>query len=65
MACVVQLEVELSTMPSAGPKAPTGRLLEAYLALRRERDELAVTLAAIEAYQLGIADKGKRPVLDV
>jgi uncharacterized membrane-anchored protein len=29
------------------------------VALRRERDELAVVLAQIEAYQPGIADKAR------
>jgi hypothetical protein len=38
---VAQLEVELAGRPVAGPVTPTGRLLEAYAALRRERDELA------------------------
>jgi hypothetical protein len=50
----------LAAMPSAGPRAPTSRPLEAYAALRRERDELAVQLAQIEAYQPGIADAKKR-----
>src|SRR3954453_17507078 len=54
---VAQSEVELADRPVAGPVTPTGRLLEAYAALRRERDELAVVLAQIEAYQPGIADK--------
>jgi hypothetical protein len=56
---VAQLEVELAGRPVAGPMMPTGRLLEAYAALRRERDELAVVLAQIEAYQPGIADKAR------
>src|SRR4051794_40706378 len=38
---VAQSEVELASRPVAGPVTPTGRLLEAYAALRRERDELA------------------------
>ncbi len=58
-ARVAQLEVELSLMPSASPRAPSGRLREAYLAVRRERDELAVLLAQIEAYEPGIAAKAK------
>src|SRR4051794_16125572 len=56
---VAQLEVELADRPVAGPVTPTGRLLEAYAALRRERDELAVQLAQIEVYQPGIADKAQ------
>src|SRR4051812_28090063 len=56
---VAQLEVELASRPVAGPLTPTGRLLEAYAALRRKRDELAMQLAQIEAYQPGIADKAK------
>jgi hypothetical protein len=56
---VAQLEVELAGRPVAGPVTPTGRLLEAYAALKRERDELAVQLAQIEAYQPGIADKAR------
>jgi len=56
---VAQLEVELADRPVAGPVMPTGQLLEAYAALRWERDELAVVLAQIEAYQPGIADKAK------
>ena len=38
---------------------PTGRLREAYLAVRRERDELAERLAQVEAYQPGITDAAK------
>src|SRR4051794_2441707 len=56
---VAQLEVELAGRPVAGPVTPTGRLVEAYAALRQERDELAVVLAQIEAYQPGIADKAR------
>jgi hypothetical protein len=56
---VDQLEVELSTMPSAEPRAPTERLLEAYTALRQKRDELAVLLVQIEAYQPGTTAKAK------
>src|SRR5690242_7204369 len=56
---VVQLEVELLTRPSASPRPPTGRLLQAYVALRRERDELAMKLAQIEAYEPGIAAKAR------
>jgi hypothetical protein len=55
-ARVAQLEVELAT---AGSRAPSGRLREAFLALRRERNELALTLAQIEAYQPGIAAKAR------
>ncbi|MFL5282965.1 MAG: hypothetical protein ACJ8AW_18730 [Rhodopila sp.] len=58
-ARVAQLEVELSTMPSAGPRAPTRRLWEVFLALKQERDELAVQLAQIEAYQPGITAKAQ------
>jgi len=57
-ARVAQLEVELATKPPDGPR-PTGRLAEAYAALRRERDELAVQLAQIEAYQPGITEKAR------
>jgi hypothetical protein len=39
--------------------APSGRLLEAFVTVRQERDELAVQLAQIEAYQPGIADKAQ------
>jgi hypothetical protein len=46
-------------MLSVGPRAPTERLLEAFLAVKQERDELAVQLAQIEAYQPGIAAKAK------
>ena len=60
----LQLEVELAAMPSAGPRAPTGRLREAFLAVRRECDELAVQLAQIEAYQPDVVKTGKTPVLD-
>jgi hypothetical protein len=56
---VAQLEAELAAMPPDGPRAPTGRLLEAYATLRRERDELAERLAQIEAFQPGIAAKAK------
>ena len=56
---VAQLEAELAARPPAGPKAPAGRLREAYLVLRREHDELTVTLAQIEAYQPGIAKKAR------
>ncbi|MFL5287161.1 MAG: hypothetical protein ACJ8AW_40885 [Rhodopila sp.] len=60
---VAQLEVELAgrplARPVAGPVTPTGRLLEAYAALRQERDDLAVQLAQIEAYQPGIAAKAR------
>jgi hypothetical protein len=56
---VAQLEVELAAMSSAEPRAPSGRLWEAFLALRRECDELAVLLAQIEAYQPGIAAKAR------
>jgi hypothetical protein len=52
-------------MPSAGPRAPSGRLQEAFLAVRRERDELAVQLAQIEAYQPGITAKAKAWVAEV
>ena len=55
---VAQLEVELAAGSSDGPR-PTGRLMEAYAALRRERDELAVQLAQIEAYQPGITAKAQ------
>jgi hypothetical protein len=44
---VAQLEVELAGRPVAGPVTPTGRLLEAYAALRRERDELAKVAGAL------------------
>jgi len=56
-ARVAQLEVELSLVPSDRPRVPTGRLAVAYASLRRERDELVVQLAQIEAYQPGIAAK--------
>jgi hypothetical protein len=56
---VAQLEVELSTMPSPSPRPLTGRLLQAFRALRQECDELAMTLAQIEAYQPGIAAKAR------
>ena len=56
---MAQLEAELAARPPAGPKAPAGRLREAYLAVRAEHDELAVTLAQIEAYQPGIAAKAR------
>jgi hypothetical protein len=39
---VAQLEVELAGRPLVGPVMPTGRLQEAYVAVRRERDELAM-----------------------
>jgi hypothetical protein len=58
-ARVAQLEVELSTMPSPSPRPLTGRLLQAFRALRQECDELAMTLAQIEAYQPGIAAKAR------
>ena len=35
------------------------RLREAYLAMKQERDELAMQLAQIEAYQPGIAAKAR------
>ena len=60
-----QLEVELSTMSSAGPGAPSGRLREAYLAVRAERDELSVQLAQIEAYQPGVMAKANAWVAEV
>jgi hypothetical protein len=41
------------------PRAPSGRLREAYLALKQERDEMAMTLAQIEAYEPGIAAKAR------
>jgi hypothetical protein len=56
---VAQLEVKLAATPSAEPRAPSGRLREAYLAVRKERNELAMTLAQIEAYQPGIAVKAR------
>jgi hypothetical protein len=56
-ARVAQLEVEHSLVPPDGPVAPSGRLREAYAAVRRERDELAVQLMQIEAYQPGITEK--------
>jgi hypothetical protein len=56
---VAQLEVELADRPLGSPVMPTGRLREAYLAVRRERDELAERLAQIEAYQPGITDAAK------
>lgn len=62
---VAQLEVELSTMPSAEPRAPTGRLREAFLALRRERDELAKRLAMVEAYQPGVTAKAQAWIAQV
>jgi hypothetical protein len=46
-------------MSSDGPRALSGRLREAYLALRRERDELAERLVQIEAYQPGVTAKAK------
>jgi hypothetical protein len=58
-AHVAQLEVEHSLAPSVEPRAPSGSLLEAYLAVRRERDELAVLLRQIEAYGPGTAAKAK------
>jgi hypothetical protein len=64
-ARVAQLEVELAVRPLAGPVMPTGRLREAYVAVRRERDELAERLAAIEAYQPGITEKAKAWVAEV
>jgi len=42
---VAQLEVELAGRPLAGPTASTQRLWEALLAVKQERDELAVQLA--------------------
>jgi hypothetical protein len=56
---VAQLEVELAGRPSASPRPSTGRLLQAFRALRQERDELAMTLAQIEAYQPGVAAKAR------
>jgi len=56
---VAQLEVELAGRPLAGPVIPTGRLQEAYLAVRAERDALAVQLAQIEAFEPGSAAKAK------
>ena len=53
------MEVEHSLVPSAEPRAPSGRLREAYLAVRKERNELAMTLTQIEAYQPGIAVKAR------
>jgi phage protein D len=46
-------------MPSPSPRPSTGRLLQAFRALRQERDELAMTLAQIEAYQPGVAAKAR------
>ena len=40
---VAQLEVELAALPPVGSMAPSGRLLEAFVTVRQERDELAVT----------------------
>jgi hypothetical protein len=62
---VVQLEVELAAMPSAGPRAPTGRLRDAVAALKRERDDLAERLAMIEAYDPGIEAKAQAWIAQV
>jgi len=56
---VAQLEVELAAMPPAGSRTPSGRLREAFLAVKQERDELAVQLAQIEAYRLGVTAKAR------
>jgi len=56
---VAQLEVELAARPSDGPQAPTGRLQEAYAALKQERDKLAERLAVIEAFQPGITERAR------
>ena len=48
---MAQLAAELAAMPSAGPRAPTGRLREAVAALKRERDDLAEVADAL-AYAL-------------
>src|SRR5690348_5943170 len=56
---VAELEAELVATSPAGSRAPSGQLQEAYLAVRAERDELAVQLAQIEAYQPGITAKAR------
>ena len=58
-ARVARLEAELAAVPPAGSRAPSGRLREAYLALKQERDEIAMTLAQIAAYEPGIAAKAR------
>jgi hypothetical protein len=62
---VAQLEVELAGRPLTGPVMPTGRLREAYVAVRRECDELAVLLAQIKAYEPEITAKAKAWVKQV
>ena len=56
---VTQFEAELADRPLGSRVMPTGRLWEAYLAVKAERDELAERLAQIEAYQPGIAAKAR------
>ena len=46
-------------MPPGGSRVRPGRLREAYLTVRAERDELAVLLRQIEAYEPGITAKEK------
>jgi hypothetical protein len=64
-ARVAQLEVELADRPQPAPRAPIGRLYGAYAALRRERDELAMQLAQIKAYQPRIAAKARAWVAEI
>jgi|SRR5689334_8486183 hypothetical protein len=50
---------EHSLVPADSPRAPSGRLQEAYLAVRAERAELAVVLRQIEAYAPGVMEKAR------
>jgi hypothetical protein len=54
-AHVAQLEAELAARPRPAPRKPPGQ--DAVAALKQERDELAVQLAQIEAYQPRVTAK--------
>ncbi|MFL5252762.1 MAG: hypothetical protein ACJ8AI_07690 [Rhodopila sp.] len=53
-ARVDQLEADQAARPQPAPTKPTDRLRKTYAALKRERDELAERMAAVEAFQPGI-----------
>jgi hypothetical protein len=53
-ARVDQIEADRAARLQPVPRRPTDRLQESYAALKRERDELAERMAAVEAFQPGI-----------
>jgi hypothetical protein len=64
-ARVAQLEAALSGKPQPAPSKPPGRQPADYVALRAERDELAVKLRQIEAFAPGVAAKAAAWVAQV